>query len=46
MKLLLNKSKTEKKNENFDKIKELDIKLVKIKYVNNRNKLQSELTVK
>ena len=40
MKSLLNKIRTEKrKKNNFDKIKEL----VKIKYSNNPNKLQSEL---
>ena len=45
MKLLLNKIKSEKrkKNKNLDKIKELEILLVKIKYANNPNKLQSEL---
>ena len=45
MKLLLNEFKIEKKkkNKSFDKIKELEIELVKIKYANNPNKLQSEL---
>ena len=45
MKSLLNKIRTEKKkkNENNDKINELEIELVKIKYSNNPNKLQSEL---
>ena len=45
MKKLLNKTKTEKKkkNKNVNKIKELEIKLVNIKYSNNPNKLQSEL---
>ena len=45
MKLLLNKIKSEKrkKNKNLDKIKELEIHLVNIKYANNPNKLQSEL---
>ena len=45
MKLLLNKIKSEKrkKNKNLDKIKELEIRLVNIKYANNPNKLQSEL---
>ena len=45
MKLLLNKIKTEnkKKNKNFDKIKELEIELVKIQFANNPNKLQSAL---
>ena len=32
-----------KRNENFDKINELQIELVKFKYVNNPNKIQSEL---
>ena len=41
MKSLLNKIKTEKKN--FDKINQLEIEIVKIKYANNPNKLQSEL---
>ena len=45
MKSLLNKIKSVKKkrNENFDKINELQIELVKLKYVNNPNNLQSEL---
>ena len=45
MKLILNKIKTEKKkrNKNLDKIKQLEILLVKIKYADNTNKLQSEL---
>ena len=45
MKSLLNKINTEKKkkNKNFDKVKELEMELVKIKYANNPNKLQSEL---
>ena len=45
MKSLLNKIKTEKKKkiESSDKIKELEIEVVKIKYINNSNKLQSEL---
>ena len=45
MKSFLNKIKTEKKKKNktFDKIKELEIELVKIKYTNNPDKLQSEL---
>ena len=43
MKLLLNKIKTEKKKKSLDKIKILEIELVKIKYANNPNKLQSEL---
>ena len=45
MKSLLNKIKSEKKkkNKNYDKIKQLEIELVKIKYANNPNKLKSEL---
>ena len=45
MKLFLNNIKTEKKNKikNNDKIKELEIELVKVKYANNPTKLQSEL---
>ena len=45
MKLLLNKIKTEKKKriKNLDKIKQLEILLVNIKYANDPNKLQSEL---
>ena len=45
MKFLLNKIKSEKKkrNKNLDKIKELKKLLVRIKYVNNPNKLQSAL---
>ena len=45
MKLLLNKIKTEKKKKNkkFDKIKQLEILLVRIKYADNPNKLQSAL---
>ena len=44
MKLLLNKIRTEKKkNKNIDKIKQVDIELVKIIYANNPNKLHSEL---
>ena len=35
-----------KKKKNYDKIKILEIELVKIKYVDNPNKLQSELRVK
>ena len=42
MKTLLNKIKTEKK-KNVDKIKELEIELVIIKFAKNPNKLQSEL---
>ena len=45
MLLLSNKIKSEKKkkNKNLDKIKELEILLVNIKYANDPNKLQSEL---
>ena len=45
LKSLSNKSESEKKkkNKNLDKIKELVIELVKIKYVNDPIKLQSEL---
>ena len=45
MKSLLNKIKTERKNKNknFDKIKKLEIQLVKIKYANSPNNVQSEL---
>ena len=45
IKFLLKKIKTEKKkkNKNFDKIKKLEIELVKIKNANNTNKLQSEI---
>ena len=45
MKLLLNKIKSEKKKKkkNFDKIKNLEILLVQIKYANDPNKLQSVL---
>ena len=45
MKLLLNKNKSEKRkrNKNLDKIKDLEILLVNIKYANNPNILQSEL---
>ena len=46
MKSLFNQIKSEKrkKNKNFDKIKELEINLVKINYAINPNKLHSELT--
>ena len=37
------KTENEKKKKNFDKIKELEIELVKFKYSNNPSKLQSEL---
>ena len=45
MKLLLNKIKSEKKkeNKNLDKIKQLQILLVRIKYAKNANKLESAL---
>ena len=45
MKLLLNKMKTEKKkkNKNFDKIKELEILLVRIIYADKPDKLHSPL---
>ena len=43
MKSLLYKIKSEKKNKNVDKFKDLEIELVKIKYANNPNKLQSAL---
>ena len=45
MKLLLNKIKSEKKkkNKNFDKIRQLQILLVNIKYANDPIKLQSAL---
>ena len=45
MKLLLNKIKSEKKkkNKNLDKIKQLEILLVNIKYINDPNKLENAL---
>ena len=45
MKLILNKIKSEnkKKNKNFNKIRQLEILLVNIKYANDPNKLQSAL---
>ena len=45
MKFLLNKIKSEKKkkNKNFDKIRQLEILLVILKYANDPNKLQSAL---
>ena len=45
MKLFLNKIKSEKKkrNKNLDKIKQLEILLVIIKYANDPNKLQNDL---
>ena len=42
-KLLLNKIKSEKKNKDLDKVKQLEILLVQTKYANNPNKLQSAL---
>ena len=43
MKLLLNKIKTEKMKKNFNKIKQLEIVLVNIKYANDPNKLENAL---
>ena len=45
MKLLLNKIKSEKRkrHKNLDKIKQLEILLVNIKYANDLDKLQSAL---
>ena len=45
MKLLLNKIKTEnkKKFKNFDKIKDLEILLVRIKYADKPDELESAL---
>ena len=45
VKLLLNKTKSEKRkrNKNLDKIKQLEILLVQIKYANNPNKLENAL---
>ena len=45
MKILLNKIKSEKKkrNKNFDRIKQLEILLVRIKYADKPDKLQSAL---
>ena len=43
MKLLLNKIKSEKKNKNLDKIKQVEILLVRIKYADKPNKLESAL---
>ena len=44
LEMILNEIKTEKKknNKTFDEIKKLEFELVKLKYVNNPNKLQSE----
>ena len=41
MKLILNKIKSEKKNKNFDKVKQLEILLVKIKYAIDPKKLEN-----
>ena len=43
MKSLLSKIKKESKLKNIDQFKELEIELVRIKNVNNPNKLESEL---
>ena len=43
MKLLSNKIKTEKKKKNLDKVKQLEILLVNIKYANDPNKLENAL---
>ena len=43
MKALLNKIKSEKRKNNNDKIQKIEIELVKIKYSNNPDKLQSTL---
>ena len=43
MKLLLNKIKSEKKNKNLDKVKQLEILLVNMKYANDPKKLQNAL---
>ena len=43
MKSFINIFKFEKKNKNFDKIKELEIEVVEIKYSNNPNKLEKTL---
>ena len=45
MNLIINKIKTEKKkkNKNLDKIKQLEILIINIKYANDPNKLQSAL---
>ena len=47
LELLANKIKPERKNKskNIDKMKELEIELVKLKYANIPDKLQSELKV-
>ena len=43
MKTLSKQLNQKKKKKNIDKIKELELELVKIKYANNPNKLKSEL---
>ena len=43
MKSILNKIKTEKKNKNIDKKKNLEIEQVKIKYADKQNKLEKAL---
>ena len=43
MKLLINETKSENKKKNLDKVKQLEIVLVQIKYVNNPTKSQSAL---
>ena len=43
LKTFLNKTEKKKKSRTFDKNKELETQLVKIKYVNNPNKLQSQI---
>ena len=45
MKVLINKIKSEKKkkNKNFDKIKQLEVLLVRLKYADNPIKLESAL---
>ena len=43
MKLLLNEINTEKKKKNLDKVKQLEILLVKTKYANDPNTLQNAL---
>ena len=45
LKLLLNKIKSEKRkrNKNLDKIRQIEILLVQIKYANNPNKLENAL---
>ena len=41
IKLLLNKIKTEKKKKNLDKSKQLEILIVRIKYAEKPDKLES-----